>query len=350
MKPIRVLIVEDSAVVREHLRRIISADPRLEVSGIATSGEEALELVVRLQPDVISMDIRLPGMQGIEATRRIMSEHPTPIVIVSAVDMEAMNLTMQALRAGALAVVEKPAASTHEEYVALAGKLCTQLAIMSQVQVVRQRPLAHRIAAADSFTRSTKRACKLLGIGASTGGPSALMQVLNGLGSDFMLPVALVQHMTPAFLPGFAEWLERVTPFTVCIVDQPTVLRPGTIYLAPPKDFHMVISGLTAFCDSAPAIGGHRPSATALFSSMANSLGSAAIGVLLTGMGDDGAAGIGELKRAGAYTIAEDESTAVVFGMPGAAVRLGAVHETLPLGEIAPRLRRMVSENAEAYR
>lgn len=349
MKPIRVLIVEDSPVVREHLRRIISADPRLEVAGIATSGEESLELVVRLKPDVISMDIRLPGMQGIEATRRIMAEHPTPIVIVSGVDMEAMDLTMQALRAGALSVVEKPAASTHEHYGALAGKLCTQLVIMSQVQVVRQRPVARRVAPPDSVTRPAKTACRLLGIAASTGGPSALMNLLNGLGRDFMLPITLVQHMTPTFLPGFAEWLERVTPFAVSIVDQPAVLRPGTIYLAPPKDFHMVINGLTAFCDGAPAIGGHRPSANAMFASMANSLGSAAVGVLLTGMGDDGAAGMRELKRAGAYTIAEDESTAVVFGMPGAAVRLGAVHETLPLNEIAPRVRRVVNENAEAY-
>lgn len=348
MKPIRVLIVEDSPVVREHLRRIISADPRLEIAGIATSGEESLDLVVRLKPDVISMDIRLPGMQGIEATRRIMADHPTPIVIVSGVDMEAMNLTMQALRAGALAVVEKPAASTHEEYGALAGKLCTQLAIMSEVQVVRQRPVARGIASRDAFAHPPRTAYRLLGIAASTGGPSALMHVLNGLGSDFTLPIALVQHMTPAFLAGFAEWLARVTPFTVTIVDRPTVLRPGTVYLAPPNDFHMVVNGLTGSCDSAPAIGGHRPSANALFSSMANSLGSAAVGVLLTGMGDDGAAGIRELKRAGSYTIAEDESTAVVFGMPGAAVRLGGVHETIPLGDIAARVRRVVSESAEA--
>lgn len=335
-------------MVREHLGRIISADPRLEVAGFATSGEESLDMVVHLKPDVISMDIRLPGMQGIEATRRIMAEHPTPIVIVSGVDMEAMNLTMQALRAGALAVVEKPAASTHEEYAALAGKLCTQLAIMSQVQVVRQRPVARRIASADSFMRTPRTAYRLLGIAASTGGPSALMQVLNGLGLDFRLPIAVVQHMTPTFLPGFAEWLARVTPFTVSIVDQPMALRPGTVYLAAP-DYHMVINGLRAFCDGAPAIGGHRPSATALFSSMANSLGNAAVGVLLTGMGDDGAAGICELKRAGSYTIAEDESTAVVFGMPAAAVRLGAIHETLPLNDIATRVRRVTSENAEAY-
>ena len=174
------------------------------------------------------------------------------------------------------------------------------------------------------------------------------MHVLNGLGSDFTLPIALVQHMTPAFLPGFAEWLARVTPFTVIDCGSADGAAAGDGLSGAAQDFHMVVNGLTGSCDSAPAIGGHRPSANALFSSMAHSLGSAAVGVLLTGMGDDGAAGIRELKRAGSYTIAEDESTAVVFGMPGAAVRLGGVHETLPLGDIAARVRRASERSAEA--
>jgi two-component system, chemotaxis family, protein-glutamate methylesterase/glutaminase len=347
MSAIRVLIVEDSVVVGEHLRRIISADPRLEVAGVATSGEEALEMVDRLNPDVISMDIRLPGMQGFEATRLIMAERPTPIVVVSGMDMEAMTLTMQALRAGALAVVEKPSASTHEDYSALAGKLCTQLVIMSDVRVVRQRPVTRPAPLPRLVTQRTSERYRLLGIAASTGGPGALMQLLSGLGADFPLPIVLVQHMTPSFLPGFAQWLSRVTPFAVSIMSGPTNLKPGTVVLAPPMNSHMVIDGLTSFCDDTPPIGGHRPSANALFSSMARSLGSGAIGVLLTGMGDDGALGIRELRRAGSYTIAEDESTAVVFGMPAAAVRLGGIDESLPLGEIAPRVLRLVHRKWE---
>lgn len=347
MSAIRVLIVEDSHVVGEHLRRIISADPRLEVAGIATSGEDALEMVERLNPDVISMDIRLPGMQGFETTRVIMAERPTPIVVVSGMDMEAMTLTMQALRAGALAVVEKPAASTHEDYSALAGKLCTQLVIMSEVRVVRQRPLPRPPTVPHLVAGRKSEQYRLLGIAASTGGPGALMQLLSGLGADFPLPIVIVQHMTPSFLPGFAEWLGRVTPFSVSIMTGPTSLKPGKVFLAPPMNSHMVIDGLTGLCEDSPAIGGHRPSANALFSSMARSLGSGAVGVLLTGMGDDGAVGIRELRRAGSYTIAEDESTAVVFGMPAAAVRLGGIDESLPLGDIAPRVLRLANRKWE---
>jgi two-component system chemotaxis response regulator CheB len=348
MSAIRVLIVEDSVVVGEHLRRIISADPRLEVAGIATSGEDALEMVQRLNPDVISMDIRLPGMQGFEATRLIMAERPTPIVVVSGMDMEAMTLTMQALRAGALSVVEKPAASTQENYSALAGKLCTQLAIMSEVRVVRQRPYPRPTTPSHLNPQRPTDQYRLLGIAASTGGPGALMQLLSGLGTDFPLPIVIVQHMTPSFLPGFAEWLSRVAPFSVSIMEGPTILQPGKVYLAPPMNAHLVVDGLRGICENSPAIGGHRPSANALFSSMASSLGSASIGVLLTGMGDDGAVGMRELRRAGSYTIAEDESTAVVFGMPAAAVRLGGVDESLPLGDIAPRVLRLVNRKWEA--
>src|SRR5262245_15993895 len=146
MKPIRVLIVEDSPVVREHLRRIVSADPRFQVVGIAASGEEALELVEKAAPDVVSMDIQLPGMQGFEATRRIMALRPTPIVVVSGIASEEVSLTMQAFKAGALAVVEKPVSSTHADYEAMASRLCTQLAIMSEVNVIRQRPLPSSLA------------------------------------------------------------------------------------------------------------------------------------------------------------------------------------------------------------
>lgn len=348
MKPIRVLIVEDSPVIGEHLRRIISADRRFEIAGIATSGEEALGLVDPLAPDVISMDIHLPGIQGFEATRRIMAQTPTPIVVVSGIEMEEMALTMQALRAGALAVVEKPVAATHAEYAALAGKLCTQLAIMSEVKVVRQRqtvPL--RPEPRPSKVSSAPIPYRLLGIAASTGGPNALLQVLSGLGRDFPLPIAIVQHMTPAFLGGFAEWLASVTPLPVAIVNRTEPMESGRVYLAPCNNCHLVVHGTTASLDDGPAVGGHRPAANVLFSSMARSLGPAAIGVLLTGMGEDGALGLRDMKWAGSLTIAEDESTAVVYGMPGAAVRLGGVHESVPLGDIASRVIEQVGARAE---
>jgi two-component system, chemotaxis family, protein-glutamate methylesterase/glutaminase len=341
MKPIRVLIVEDSPVVAEHLRRIILADARLDVAGVAPSGEDALSMVGRLSPDVISMDIHLPGMQGFEATRRIMARHPTPIVIVSGVRSDEMTLTMEALRAGALAVVEKPVAATHESYAALAGKLCTQLAIMSEVKVVRQRedfPDTRTIVQNGESSPLARGTCRLIGVAASTGGPSALMQLFCGLGSCFPLPIVVVQHMTPAFLGGFADWLASVTPFPVSIVNSPTTLEPAHVYLAPSHDRHLAIRGSMAVPDNSPAEGVHRPSANFLFSSMARALGSGAVGIVLTGMGDDGAAGLAELKRAGSWIIAEDESTAAVYGMPAAAMHLGAVNESLPLPRIAPRV------------
>jgi two-component system, chemotaxis family, protein-glutamate methylesterase/glutaminase len=349
VKPIRVLIVEDSPVVQEHLRRIISSDPRLTVAGIAASGEEALEKVEWLAPDVVSMDIHLPGIQGFEATRQIMARRPTPIVVVSSVGRHDVNLTMEALKAGALAAVEKPVAGTHEDYQALASRLCTQLAIMSEVKVVRQRNpgrLLRPAAESPVPARYAEKLFKIVGIAASTGGPAALMQVLNGLGRDFPLPVAIVQHMTPGFMEGFAEWLSDVSPFRVSIICERTFLAPGHVYLAPTGS-HAVVSGTFISPDDGPSVGSHRPSANVLFSSMARSRGAEAIGVLLTGMGDDGASGLLNLRLAGGYTIAESESTAVVYGMPGVAVQLGAACESLPLGDIARRITDLTAARAE---
>ncbi len=347
MKPIRVLIVEDSPVVSEHLRRIISADPRFEVAGVAGSGEEALAVVEDSAPDIISMDIQLPGIQGFEATRRIMAIRPTPIVMVSGIQLHEMTLTMKALQAGALSVVEKPVGTTHKDYQTVAQKLCTQLAIMSEVKVVRQRRNGRLLTKLPDSERSPVHPYRVLGIAASTGGPNALMQVLTALGGSFPLPIVVVQHMTAAFLEGFAEWLMNVTLLPVHVVKDRVELKAGHVYLAPCDERHLMVHGVLALAqDGAPA-GVHRPSANVLFSSMAQSLGSAAIGVMLTGMGDDGAAGIDELRRAGAYTIAEDESTAVVYGMPGAAVRMGAIRESLPLSSIAPRILELVQPKSE---
>ena len=337
MKPVRVLIVDDSAVVREHLRRIISADGRLEVAGVAATGEEAIEMVKSIAHDVISMDIHLPGIQGFEATRRIMALRPTPIVIVSGIELPEVNLSMEALRCGALSLVEKPAAATHESFNALASRLCTQLALMSEVKVVKQRGLSLRRSFLPSDRATSAGGYAMVGIGASTGGPNAIMQVLNGLGRNFPLPVVLVQHMTPGFVGGFAEWLAGVTPFPVSVVRARTKLNPGHAYVAP-SGFHLAIDGLSARLEDTPPIGNHRPSVTALFSSIARSFAASAIGVLLTGMGEDGASGLHDIRAAGGFTITEAESTAIVYGMPAAAVRIGAACEVLPLGDIGQRI------------
>src|SRR5882724_2028312 len=272
MKTIRVLIVEDSKVIREFLEHIIGNDPRLEIVGSVGTAEEALLILDRASPDVISMDIRLPGMNGFEATQRIMSERPTPIVVVSAsVEKEDLRITMNALQAGAFTVLEKPVGSSSAEYEALAERLCTQLAIMSQVKVVRRRDGVRVAQHPERRPIFHNRCYRMLGIASSTGGPSALVQLLGGLGSDFPLPVLLVQHITSSFLEGFAAWLESVCPFSVEIVRDRATPAPGTLYLAT-QDRHLRIEPGGLQVDAGDPVCAQRPSGTVLFESMARSL------------------------------------------------------------------------------
>jgi two-component system chemotaxis response regulator CheB len=296
------------------------------------------------------MDIRLPGMNGFEATRRIMAERPTPIVVVSSsVECEDLRVTMNALQAGALTVLEKPVGTASADYEALAERLCTQLAIMSQVKVVRRRASAEPAIAVHPMERHPAAQTanyRMLGIVASTGGPNALVQLLGGLGPDFPLPIALVQHITASFLEGFAAWLEGACPFSVVIVRDRAIPVSGTVYLAPP-DCHLRVDWGGLRADAGDPVCAQRPSGTVLLESMAKTLGAQALGVLLTGMGDDGAEGLLQIHRRGGYTIAEDESTAVVYGMPAEAVRLGAVYESLPLPAIAPRIREIALSKRE---
>jgi two-component system chemotaxis response regulator CheB len=351
MSKIRVMIVEDSRVIREFLQYIIQRDPRLEVVASVESAEEALRILHRVSPDVISMDIRLPGMNGFEATQQIMIERPTPIVVVSAsVESEELKISMNALRAGALTVVEKPVGTTHADYEALAERLCTQLAIMSQVKVIRQRMRrtpGFAATATDASRRSTVPpagpllSLQMIGIVASTGGPNALVKVLSDLPRDFPFSIAIVQHITASFHAGFVAWLNDLSALPVEEALHGQIPRPGTIYVAPANQ-HLQVRRECLWLDDGEPVCMQRPSGTVLFQSLARNLGERALGILLTGMGDDGAAGLRELRLAGGYTIAEDESTAVVYGMPAAAVRLGAVCESLPLHEIGPRIRSLV--------
>ena len=223
MKKIQVLIVEDSAVVRTLLEYIVGRDSRLEVLAAVESAEDALSILERRSPDVVAMDIRLPGIDGLEATWRIMSQNPIPIVLITA-SVESIHwnsMTMEALRAGALTVLEKPVSPTHRDYEMLAASLCTQLVILSQVVLVRQHLREPPAEAGRVRPPSAPRrhgAYKMLGIACSTGGPGSLVQVLRALGPAFPLPILLVQHMTGSFMEGFAAWLGGVSPFSVVVV------------------------------------------------------------------------------------------------------------------------------------
>jgi two-component system chemotaxis response regulator CheB len=345
-KPVRVMIVEDSAVVRQLLTHIVSQDPALKVAATVSSAEEALVEVPRVKPDVISMDIRLPGMDGLEATRRIMIEHPTPIVVIAdAVEDESLKISMNALKAGALSVVEKPTGLASDGYDRLAQTICTQLRIMSDVAVVRRRSYAgaaRRHSSVSTADSAQMPRPSIIGIAASTGGPPALAKILGRLPVTFPLPILVVQHMGVAFMEGFAAWLGTQTSLPVKLARDRTLPLPGYVYVAPGDKHLQVAPGTIMRLSDAPPIASQRPSATCLFDSLADNVGDKALGILLTGMGEDGAVGLARLRHAGGYTITEDESTCVVYGMPGAAVRMGASRAQLPLDAIGPRLMQIV--------
>lgn len=359
-KKIKVMIVEDSRVAREFLHDLINDDPRLEVVAAVASAEQALSALAEARPDVISMDIRLPGMSGIEATHRIMANKPTPIVIVSA-DPEAKDLhcPLNPFEAGALSVIGKPAGRFHPDHAQTADRLRMQLVLMSQVKVVRQRfstPMVSRLERAPprvehraSGTGPTRNRFDMLGLVASTGGPTAIQRLLVELGPDFPLPIVLVQHMTDSFLASFAAWLNGVSPLAVCFANDGEMASRGRVYMVP-ADRHLSVDATVLRLEAGAPVSAQRPSGTVLFQSMARSLGSRSLGALLTGMGDDGAAGLKDLRDAGGYTLAEDESTAVVYGMPAIATRLGAVCESLPLERMGTRIKQLASMPRDAAR
>ena len=276
-----------------------------------------------------------------------MSKKPVPIVVVAAsIESGKWNaIPMEALRAGALNVIDKPVGTTNSDYEALAERLCTQLAIMSQVKLVRQHGHREPHSAKGPVLRRWSRGSgvfRMLGIVCSTGGPSALVQLLGALGPAFPLPILLVQHMTANFIEGFASWLHSVCPFSVIVVNDDSIPVVGALHMAPAGRHLRLVAGRLRL-DTGDPISFQRPSGTVLFQSMAQDLGGDALGLLLTGMGEDGASGLLDIRSEGGYTIAEDQSTALVYGMPAAAVRIGAVCESLPLPAIAARVLELLS-------
>ncbi len=340
---IRILIAEDSAVVAILLKAIFEQENDFTVVGHARNGREAVAMAAELKPDLITMDIRMPVMDGFEATQEIMSTAPVPIVVVSSsVDDEELRITFRAIDEGALAVIEKPHGIGHPDFESIRRELVTTIRAMAEVKLVRRRRRVMPGAAVVTDARPRRgQGCELVAIGSSTGGPQALKILLSALPADITVPLVVVQHIGRGFIQGMVDWLNLYSGPRGCVVQNGEVLRPGTVYFAP-DDRHLLVervgSDLVAVLKDAPPVDNIRPSATPLFHSVAESCSGRAVGLVLTGMGSDGAVGLLEMRRRGCPTFVQDEESSVVFGMPRAALANGAADQALPLETLAERV------------
>ncbi len=349
---IRVIVVEDSPTARALLVDILRSDPELEVIGEAGDGVEAVELTQRLRPDVVTMDIHMPRMDGFAATKEIMITAPTPIVIATSSTRAAeVEVAMHALRAGAVTVVSKPHGPASPGFEETRARLVSTVKAMAGVKVVRRwrsredspvEAAALRETTPGEVPRAPVLRTSIIAIAASTGGPAALQTLLEALPGDFPVPILIVQHIAVGFMGGLAAWLNSVCDLRVKIAEQGERLMPHSVYLAPDGRHLGVSNPSLVSLDEGPPVGGFRPSGTFLFESVARAFGSAAAAVILTGMGEDGVAGLRTVRRQGGRIFAQDEKSSVVFGMPGAAVAVGLADVVAPPEQIALHLTRLV--------
>jgi two-component system chemotaxis response regulator CheB len=346
MTPVRVLLVEDSLTIRKRLAEAIESDPGLELVGEAADGKTAIELCRRLRPDVVSLDMMLPVMTGLAAVEYIMAYCPTPILIVSAsTNRGELFRTYDALAAGAVDVLEKPRADQDVE--AWGAAFVSSLKLTARIKVITHpRARLHAVASAardrveaPGASPATER--RVVAIGASTGGPAAVVRILGALPRDFPLPILLVVHIAAPFDLALAEWLDEQCPLPVTLARDGDEIPPNgevRVVMAPP-DRHLVVERGRLRLSDAPERHSCRPSVDVLFESLAREVGHCGVACLLTGMGRDGAQGLLAVRRAGGATLAQDEETSVVYGMPREAALIGAAERVLPLDAIAPALQ-----------
>lgn len=332
---IRALIVDDSKTMQEMVRRALESDPDINIVKICGSGQDAINAASSLKPDVITMDVMMPGMDGLEATRRIMHETPTPIVIVSSIgDSNEQRISFKAMEAGAVWVVTKPQLGVSADWDKWSGDLRKTVKSMSEVKVVSRRSRIkthHRDDAA--LVSSQEDVPKLIAVAASTGGPNALLQIFEALPENFSIPILVCQHITRGFAIGFTDWLRSSVKAPVCLGEPNAPIRagitvsPDTGHLEAASQFKL---GVVSEKDNSIQV----PSADVLFKSVAIHFGKDAVGIILTGMGRDGCKGMGELWKAGALTIAQDKESSLVYGMPQAAQSEGYAKYEMNLDQI----------------
>jgi two-component system, chemotaxis family, protein-glutamate methylesterase/glutaminase len=342
---IRVLIVDDSLVAREFLQHILSSDPEIQVVGMARDGDEAVQLVLKMKPNVVTMDIHMPKMDGYQAIRKIMESHPVPVIIVSSSwDPQEVGKTFRAMEAGAVAALAKPQGMDHPDHASAARELIQTVKLMSEVKVVRRWVRPSRGPTAPSpqprlSSRPRPSEISIIALGASTGGPPVLQTILSRLPKDLPVPIVIVQHIAQGFVQGLLEWLKQTTGFPMHLAAHGERLLPGHVYFAPDGRHLGVEADGRALLSIDPPENGLRPSVSFLFRSVARNFGSKAIGVLLTGMGRDGAEELRMMRERGAVTFAQDQASSVVHGMPGEAIKLEAAIHVLPPEAIAESLQ-----------
>lgn len=345
---IKILVVEDSKTVQRALVAAFDADPDIRVVGTADSGEEAVRAAATLRPDLITMDINLPGMDGFQATRAIMSNCPTPIVIVTGkMDPKDSATLFRVMQAGALMVLAKPAPVGTPEYATSVAHLVHNLKLMSEIKVVR-RSFSDNVALPPAkLAVPTGPPLRVVAIGASTGGPPLLQRILSSLPADFGAALLVVQHMADGFTENFVAWLNQTSRLPVLLAQSGMPVVPGRVLVAP-DGFHLEIGpGDRVALSCAAPDNGLRPSVAALFRSLAQRCGRLGAGVLLTGMGNDGARELKLVRDAGGVTVAQNRESSVVFGMPGEAIRLDAASYILPPEGIIELLIRLTAAPSE---
>ncbi len=345
-KNIRVLVANDSLVVTQLITKILESSGGIKVIATAMNGYDAIAQVARHKPDVVLMDYHMPKMNGLIATRKLMETHPLPIIIMSATLVrEEFSLPFQVLDAGAVALVDAPIGIQHTNYEKAASDLVKTVRSMSEVKVVRRwvreekkASIEHHLPSLDTLVKGP---VKLVAIGASTGGPVIIKMILSGLPKPFPLPIIIVQHIAAGFTQGLADWLSQTTGLPIHVANSGEELHPGHVYLAP-DGMHMILDKEDRLTLQKSAVmNGHCPSVGALFRSVAETLGSQAIGILLTGMGNDGSVELGLMKEKGALTIVQDKESSVVYGMPGEAVRLDTAVMVLTPTEMIATLTKL---------
>lgn len=351
-RPVRVVIVDDSALYRGMLSKILSRDPAIEVVGTASDPHDARTKIKALDPDVITLDIEMPGMDGITFLEKIMRLRPMPVVMVSSLTTAGAEATLRALEIGAVDVYGKPGAGSIGGLDADAALLCEKVrtAATARVRTDRAQQMGRETRTTSTASLASSNAAtavpstgrrgneEIVAIGASTGGVEALLTVLEGFPTDCP-PTVITQHMPGSFTKSFAARLDRLVAPTVVEAAAGDALRVGHVYIAPGGANHLTVvrkaGGLEAALVASDLVSGHRPSVDVLFESVASVVGKRSVGVILTGMGRDGAAGLAAMRAAGARTIGQDEDTSVVYGMPRVAYESGAVETQVPLGRIA---------------